>query len=56
MIVDVSIGRASTLVVGSLVLGLVRHRWGTGASTTTHLALNLVSSLRYLLAAAATVS
>ncbi len=56
MIVDVSIGRASTLIVGSLVLGLVRHRWGTGASTMTHLLLNLVSSLRYLLAAAATVS
>ena len=56
MIVDVSMGRASTLIVGSLVLGLVRHRWGTGASTMTHLALNLVSSLRYLLAAAATVS
>ncbi len=56
MIIDLSIGRASTLIVGSLVLGLVRHRWGTGASTMTHLLLNLVSSLRYLLAAAATVS
>lgn len=55
MIVDLSIGRTSTLLIGSLFLGLVRHRWGTGASTMTHLVLNLVSNLRYLLAAAATL-
>lgn len=41
VVVDVSFGRTTSLLVGSFGLGLIRHRWGTVASTAAHLTVNL---------------
>lgn len=51
MIVDFSIGRTTTLLVGALVLGLVRHRWGTTASTITHLVANFAATTLFIIMA-----
>lgn len=44
VVVDRSVARLTTLVVLAVAFGLVRHRWGTGASTATHVVVNLVAS------------
>jgi membrane protease YdiL (CAAX protease family) len=41
VVVDLSVSRTTVLVAASLVLGAVRWRWGTGASTIAHVVLNL---------------
>ncbi len=51
IVADLSLARFSTLIVVSLALGYVRERWGTSASTITHLAVNLVASLSLVAAA-----
>lgn len=45
LVAEVSVARISTLIVFSLAVGYIRERWGTTASTITHLAANLVASL-----------
>ncbi|MGH9509933.1 MAG: lysostaphin resistance A-like protein [Terriglobales bacterium] len=52
MVVDLSFGRTLTLLVGACVLGLIRWRWGTAASTVAHVTLNLFGTW-YVLATAA---
>jgi membrane protease YdiL (CAAX protease family) len=42
--------RVASLVVLAIVLGALRHRYGTGSSTIAHLAVNLVASSTILLA------
>jgi membrane protease YdiL (CAAX protease family) len=42
-LVDVSLAPVPTVLVLALVLGVVRHRWGTTASTVVHLVVNLSS-------------
>lgn len=44
VVVDLSLARITTLLTLALVYGLVRHRWGSGASTVTHVAVNLAAS------------
>jgi membrane protease YdiL (CAAX protease family) len=39
--VDGSMARITTLLMMALILGVVRLRWGTGASTATHIVANL---------------
>ncbi len=51
MIVDASVGRITTLLVGACALGLIRQRWGTAASTAAHLTANFVATF-YLLTTA----
>jgi membrane protease YdiL (CAAX protease family) len=41
---DGSLARITTLVMLGLVLGLVRHRWGTGSSTVAHVVANLLAT------------
>jgi hypothetical protein len=48
IVVDVSLSRTTTLVVGSFALGLIRQRWGTGASTAAHVTLNFTATLTAL--------
>ena len=43
MVLDLSFARAPTVLVLAVVLGLVRHRWGTTASTVVHAIVNLAS-------------
>ncbi len=43
-VVDLSPGRLVTNFVGGLVYGVVRHYWGTGASTVTHVTGNALST------------
>ena len=42
-LVDMSLSRVPTVLVLALVLGIVRHQWGTTASTVTHAFVNLTS-------------
>ncbi|MFC6862828.1 CPBP family intramembrane glutamic endopeptidase [Halomicroarcula sp. GCM10025817] len=42
-LLDVSLARVPTILVLALVLGIVRHRWGTTASTVVHMVVNLTS-------------
>lgn len=48
VVVDLSVARLTTLLVLALVYGLVRHRWGTGASTVAHAVANLVATAGFL--------
>lgn len=41
IVVDVSLGRTTTLLVLAGLVGLIRWRWGTTASTVAHCVLNL---------------
>lgn len=41
VVVDLSVSRTTVLIASSLMLGAVRWRWGTGASTISHVVLNL---------------
>ncbi|MBP2018810.1 membrane protease YdiL (CAAX protease family) [Symbiobacterium terraclitae] len=50
VIVDWSAARLTTLLALSLVLGVVRWRRGTGASTVTHVVMNTVASAPILIA------
>jgi membrane protease YdiL (CAAX protease family) len=43
-IVDLSLGRSVTLVIGSLALGVIRDRWGTFESTLAHFTLNFTAT------------
>lgn len=43
-VVDLSIARLTTLVGLGLVLGLLRHRYGTVSSAVTHIGMNLYST------------
>ncbi len=49
VVVDLSLSRTASLVVGSFALGLIRQRWGTGASTATHVTMNFTATLMFLL-------
>lgn len=51
VVVDLSLVRLTTLVAGGLVLGLIRHRFGTVSSTVSHLGLNLLSTAAVVVAA-----
>jgi membrane protease YdiL (CAAX protease family) len=44
IVVDLSIARITTLLTVSIALGLVRHRYGTLASTVAHYTMNSVAS------------
>ncbi|MDR7556101.1 MAG: type II CAAX endopeptidase family protein [Armatimonadota bacterium] len=44
VVVDLSLDRVFTLMGGALVLGGVGARWGTQASTVTHVVLNVVAT------------
>jgi hypothetical protein len=44
LLVDLSLARVVSLVVGSFLLGLVRLRMGTFAATVAHFGLNIVAS------------
>jgi membrane protease YdiL (CAAX protease family) len=44
VVLDGSLARMTTLVMLGLVLGVVRHRWGTGSSTIAHTVVNLAST------------
>lgn len=43
-VIDASLGRLTAIFGAGLVWGLVRERWGTGASTAAHVVANLLSS------------
>jgi membrane protease YdiL (CAAX protease family) len=45
VVVDSSLDRVVTLIVGALVLGVVGARWGTQASTVAHVTLNTIGTL-----------
>lgn len=45
VLVDGSLSRVTTLVMLGLVLGVVRHRWGTGSSTAAHIVTNVAATL-----------
>lgn len=44
VVLDVSLSRTATLVIGSLFLGVIRHRWGTFASTLAHFVGNFTAT------------
>lgn len=44
VVVDASAARLTTLLMMSLVLGVVRHRWGTMSSTLAHVVVNFVAT------------
>jgi len=48
-LVDLSLSRSISLLVGALVLGIVGYRWGTVASTIAHVVVNFTSTLALLL-------
>ncbi len=48
VVVDLSLERSVTLLVGSVALGVLRQRWGTGTSTLAHVILNTTSSLQFM--------
>ena len=50
VLVDGSLERVLPVVVLALILGLVRERWGTGASTVTHAVVNVVQGSLVLIA------
>jgi membrane protease YdiL (CAAX protease family) len=43
-LLDGTFARITTLLMLGLVFGVVRHRWGTGASTVTHVVVNLYAT------------
>lgn len=43
-LIDGSLARLVTNLTGGLLYGVVRHRWGTTASTATHVAGNTIAS------------
>lgn len=45
IVVDVSFGRVTTLLVGACLLGLVRQQWGTAASTAAHITVNFLATI-----------
>ncbi|MGQ0568679.1 MAG: lysostaphin resistance A-like protein [Armatimonadota bacterium] len=45
VVVDASFHRIVILLTGGLVLGVVGHRWGTSASTVTHVLMNSAATL-----------
>jgi membrane protease YdiL (CAAX protease family) len=44
VLIDASLSRITTLVMLSLVLGVVRHRWGTMSSTLAHAVTNSIAT------------
>jgi membrane protease YdiL (CAAX protease family) len=44
VVLDGTFARITTLLMLGLVFGVVRHRWGTGSSTVTHVLVNLYST------------
>jgi membrane protease YdiL (CAAX protease family) len=44
VVVDGSVARLTTLLVLALLFGVVRHRYGTVASTVTHVGVNMLST------------
>ena len=44
VLIDGTFARITTLLMLGVVFGLVRHRWGTGSSTVTHVLVNLYST------------
>ncbi|MGH2396274.1 MAG: lysostaphin resistance A-like protein [bacterium] len=44
IVVDLSFGRTTSLLLGAFALGLIRQRWGTAASTTAHITVNFVAT------------
>ncbi|MFC6942536.1 type II CAAX endopeptidase family protein [Salinirubellus sp. GCM10025818] len=50
ILVDGSLERVLPVVVLALILGIVRERWGTGASTVTHATVNVVQGSLVLIA------
>jgi membrane protease YdiL (CAAX protease family) len=48
VIVDLSLERTTTLLVGAAALGIIARRWGTGASTIAHAVTNLTATLLVL--------
>lgn len=50
-IVDATLGRSVTVTIVAFVLGIVGARWGTQASTVTHMAANAVATLLVLVLA-----
>lgn len=51
VIVDLSVARLTMLLTLGLLLGVVRHRWGTASSTVTHAVINTVFSASVVAAA-----
>lgn len=51
IVVDVSLFRTTTLLVGGFALGLIRIRWGTTTTTIAHIFLNSVATLLVMAAA-----
>lgn len=51
VVVDLTIARITTLVALGLVLGVLRHRYGTVSSITTHIGMNLFGSVSIVLVA-----
>jgi hypothetical protein len=45
VLVDLTLTRLTTLVIGALGLGLIAARWGTGASTVAHALANIAATL-----------
>jgi uncharacterized protein len=44
VLMDGTLARITTLLMLGTVFGVVRHRWGTGGSTVTHVVVNLFST------------
>ena len=51
LIVDWSLVRPITLLVGSAALSVIAHRWGTAASTLAHAATNTAATLLAIVSA-----
>jgi len=51
LMVDLSLVRLTTLLVGSAALGVIAHRWGTAASTLAHMATNTAATLLVIVSA-----
>lgn len=49
VVVDLSIARLTTLLVLGLVLGVLRHRYGTVSTVITHIGMNLLSTASVVL-------
>jgi membrane protease YdiL (CAAX protease family) len=51
VLVDGSLARVTTLLMFAAVVGLVRHRWGTGSSTTAHWTAKLIATTSVIVVA-----
>ena len=51
LLVDLSLVRLATLLVGSAALSAIAHRWGTAASTLAHAATNTAATLLVIVSA-----